>query len=129
MSEKMIKELTDALNNLLKTNLLSDPFSDKVKTDIENAYKKYGFDVNNPPTEDQLAGWACELLDLYGTETPEDMNLPLISLIFAFEKIIGRRFDSLELLHMKVLSSIIYNMGYKMAKLNIVNPFEKGKDN
>lgn len=97
--------------------------------EVNEAYKFYGFNPEKPPNDRELATWAIDLFKKYNMPCPEKMNLPLVGLMIGYNHVIGLKLNDFDLIQLKVLLALVYNMGNRMGKLHIANPFDNGSNN
>ncbi len=96
-----------------------------ITQEMEEAYKAYGYDVHNPPTDAELAKWTMELLYAWHNHPSPKMNLPLTGLCVAYNMTTWKKLNQLDMVNLKTLISAVYNMGYNMGKYNMKSPFDK----
>jgi len=101
----------------------------KLAETLSKSYAIHGFDSKKPPSDAELAKWAAKLLEKYHAQLPDAVNLPLVGLMFIFNEVVGKKLDNFDMMHLKALSAVVYNMGNRMARLNIGNPFDDGSKN
>jgi hypothetical protein len=116
----MSKEFNEAESKLISNLMfkLSDPahLEDMKKLCIECGFKQ-------TPSNEELITWAVDLMTEWLSPIPDKMSLPIVGFTIAYNKVVNNKLSVLDMVHLKTLLSAAYSMGFKMAKLNITNPF------
>lgn len=97
----------------------------EITKEIEDAYKAYGFDPANPPSDHHLAMWTMDLIYKWHTTPNPKMNLPLTGLCLAYNMTTWGKLNQLDQMNLKTLLSAVYNMGYNMGAYKLRSPFDE----
>ncbi len=93
--------------------------------EIEEAYKTYGFDIDSPPTDGEIAQWATQLIFNWHKQPDPKINLPLTGLCIAYNITTLGKLNELEMINLKTILSSVYNMGYSMCQYKMRSPFDE----
>lgn len=116
-----IEQFFTELKKLLESMPEKPP---EMTKEVEDAYKAYGFDVKNPPTDGELAKWATQLIYNWHGQVSDKLNLPLTGLCVAYNMVTFGKLNELDQLNLKTLLSAVYHMGYGMGVYKLRTPFD-----
>lgn len=111
--EKAAKEITEKEKPVM------------VSKEVEEAYKAYGFDVKNPPSDIDLAKWTTQFIYNWYEHPSPKMNLPITGLCIAYNMTTWKKLSELDLVNLKTMVSAVYAMGYNMGKFGLRSPLDK----
>lgn len=101
------------------------PADGGITEEVKEAYKIHGFDPDKPPSDNELAKWATQLIYAWHKEPSVMMNLPIVGLCVGYNMTTWGKLTQMDQMNLRTLLCAVYNMGYNMGIYKMRSPFDK----